>query len=1088
MRGFKPVLLFIFFVSGAAGLVYEVTWTRMLTLVFGSTVYATSTVLTAFMGGLALGSFYLSKKLERFEKPLITYAGLEIGIGVFALLFPLILKSLASVYVSLHRTLDVSFYAISLIRFALAFLVLLVPTTLMGATLPIISRGAVSKLESVGWDVGGLYSVNTFGAVCGTVATGFVLIRALGVRETLILAAFLNFGAAVGAALLQRGLPPLRVSTHRDEKAEVRPSSARRLVLWAVGISGFCALSYEVLWTRVLVFFLGSTTYAFSTMLASFLLGIAVGSFVFSKAADKTPKPLLPLGLLQVGIAVSAILLLPLFGEIYSIGALFKRPTWFNFIMGKFTPALSMMFVPTFMMGAVFPLAVKAFVSELPHLSGQVGTVYASNTLGSILGSFTSGFVLIPLLGIQRGVLAIALVNGLLGIWLIRKEGVRPKQLAPALIVLLGLEGIFIPVSHKPIVLKSAIFRYQHPNAKLLFYEEGVDATVTVLEDEDGTRSLYVDANRAAEDSRWDSPSHRVIAHLPLLLHPNPRRALVVGVGMGLTTYSVTQHGVEVDAVEISPGVIKAAERFFTHVNKNVFKSPLVHLFIEDGRNFILTTDRKYDMISTGIIHPLVSSGSSNIYSKDFYELCKRILTENGVMCQWVPLHRLPLDQFKMVIRTFMEVFPHTTLWYKFTPDFVILIGTRKPLRIDFKDFVKRASAPGVREGLEHDDLDAYSLLDSFMMDEEALRRFVGEGEIHTDDHPRLEFFGPGLMETTAENLIAMKPFRRSVIPYLVNYGDTPEERREVEDKLSRYFKATQLLIDAQIAYAKGQFERAAQLAYKAWRMNPLDGTIRFNMEVAREIALSNIDAQLEGIAAELRRRVRENPDDLDSYLKLGAIYQKLNRLDDAISAYKRAKQLDPENLQIRLALGTLYEARGDLDRAIAEYEEALRISDMPFIHGALATLYQKKGRIDEAISEIKKVLKAEPNLALAHSILGSLYAEKGEIGKAEKELLKAIELDPTLIAPRVNLASIYSDRGDLGKAEEVLREAMEVDPNVYEVRLDLAKVLMRQGKLREALEHARIAHALNKTEEAAKLIGEIERAMRRGGASPGSP
>ena len=258
----------------------------------------------------------------------------------------------------------------------------------------------------------------------------------------------------------------------------------------------------------------------------------------------------------------------------------------------------------------------------------------------------------------------IASVNTIIGCLLIALNSQTNRQLRLSAIVsaalIIILSNLFIH-TEKPIVLKSAIFKIQNPGGELLSYEEGVDASVTAMVDADGVHRLYVDTNQAAEDSRWDSPSHRVIAHLPLLLHPRPKRALIVGFGMGVTSYSAAQHGVTVDAVEISPGVVNA-NRYFTHANGNVLENPLVNLTIDDGRNYILTTENRYAMISTAIIHPLVSSGRSSIYSNDFYELCQRILTDDGIMCQWVPLHRLPEEYYKMIIRTFIKVFPHTTL------------------------------------------------------------------------------------------------------------------------------------------------------------------------------------------------------------------------------------------------------------------------------------------------------------------------------------------------------------------------------------------------------------------------------------------
>ena len=765
MRYIKPIVWLIFIFSGASGLIYQVIWMRQLTLIFGSTVFATSTVLTAFMGGLALGSYYFGKKIdESTQSPLRIYALLEAGIGAFCLVWPLILTVLGALYVLIHRNITSEFYTLSLIRFVLTFGVLLIPSTLMGGTLPVLTRFFVKRLEQLGTNIGILYALNTFGAVIGTVAAGFFLIEALGIRWTLGVGIAINFAVAAIAIVLARKALATEADepeeeTQQLESEDVTHQPERLLVLWAIGISGFCALAYEVLWTRIMVFFLGSTTYAFATMLAAFLFGIALGSIVLARWVDRIKQPIAIFGIAQLGIGLFALILMPAFEELYGLSRAFQS----TFGLSRFWTFFScflVMCLPTFLMGASFPLVTKIYTGSARQLGKSIGNVYAVNTVGSILGAFCAGFIFIPLLGIRPSIVLTVALNSGIGCLLIlrsRWQTETGKSLLQGIgigmpILNAGLAVILLLTVNQPLFLKSAIFKTQRPGDTLVDYNEEVDATVTTLKDDEGVYRLYVDTNQAADASRWDSPSHRVIAHLPLLLHPRPKRALVVGFGMGLTSHSITQHGVQVDAIELSSGVLSAAQKYFTHVNENVFENPQFNYKLNDGRNHILMTKTKYDMISTGIIHPLVSAGSSNIYTADFYRLCRKILTEDGIMCQWVPLHRLPEAHYKMIVRTFIEVFPETTLWYKYTPDFVILIGTREPLSIDYKNFISRAQIANIREGLAADDLDGMSLLDSFMMGPEIVHKYVGVGPIHTDNRPRLEFFhGADLVGTTTQ-------------------------------------------------------------------------------------------------------------------------------------------------------------------------------------------------------------------------------------------------------------------------------------------------------------------------------------------------
>ena len=1044
MRYIKPIVWLIFIFSGASGLIYEVIWMRQLTLIFGSTVFATSTVLTAFMAGLALGSFYFGRKIDESDQsPLRVYALLEAGIGAFCLVWPLILSVLGALYVLIHRNITSEFYTLSLIRFLLTFAIILIPSTLMGGTLPVLTRFFVKRLEQLGTNIGVLYALNTFGAVVGTVAAGFFLLEAFGIRWTLGIGIAINFAvAAIAIALAQRVSGTEDVSDQPETVVENKtdsPLSAEsqkskvenHLVLWAIGISGFCALAYEVLWTRIMVFFLGSTTYAFATMLAAFLFGIALGSIVFARWVDRIKQPVAIFGILQLGIGLFALILMPAFEELYGMTSTFQS-TFGGSRFWAFFSCFLVMCLPTFLMGASFPLVTKIYTGNEHQLGRSIGNVYSVNTVGSILGAFCAGFILIPLLGIRPSIVLTVALNTGIGCLLVLKGGQRSEAGRPLLqgisvgmpILNAGLAVILLFTLNQPLFLKSAIFKTQRPGDTLVDYNEEVDATVTTLKDDEAVYRLYVDTNQAADASRWDSPSHRVIAHLPLLLHPRPKRALVVGFGMGLTSYSITQHGVRVDAIELSEGVISAAQKHFTHVNGNVFSSPLFNYKINDGRNHILMTKTKYDMISTGIIHPLVSAGSSNIYTADFYRLCRRILSEDGIMCQWVPLHRLPEAHYKMIVRTFIEVFPHTTLWYKYTPDFVILIGTPEPLRINYKNFIERSMIASISEGLAADDLDGMSLLDSFMMGPETVRKYVGFGPVHTDNRPRLEFFrGADLANTTTQNVKGMAEYRERVLPYLTNYGSTLAEMKVVREQLDTYFRATQKLILGQIAYASAQYQNAASLMNEAVGLNPVDETVRYNFGVVAGLIREGEQEELQQIERQVQQTMAQNPEDIQGHLHLATLYEMQGELGKATRELEEFLRRDPTRSDIYLLLGPLYERQERYREALRTYERLERqekTSQLPApIFAAMAQLHLQLENLEEAEKYGMKGVAADANSWRSYYILANVYA-------AMNQPQKQIEHYDNALKALDQIIQVSTDTTDLQSVKQQIQSELD--------------------------------------------------------------
>jgi len=442
-RHTRLVVLPLFFLSGAAGLVYEVTWTRAFGTVFGNTVFATSAVLTAFMLGLALGSRLLGSIADVTSRPLQTYAFLELGVGAYAFAFPHILRLTDHLYAWLFRTLAPGPDLLNLVRFILSIAILLVPTVLMGGTLPILSRlwsvsatsspdradsrGPRSNTSHPGQGIGLLYALNTLGAVVGSFAAGFLLIRTVGVKSTVYLAAATNILVALAAFILSRFIgPDPNIKPHTPPrrrpitKAATRPAvvpapardNVRRIVLVTVAVAGFCSLACEVLWTRVLVFVLGTSTYAFACMLTCFILGLAIGAFIASRLLiRRTAKPILSLAILQLLVALAVLVSIRLSALIgrfdYALISRFHIAGFDKLTAGGFWPQVAVHFIdaalvlliPAVIMGCIFPIAVQTCTRSLNAIGRRVGQVYAWNIIGCVLGSFVAGFVMVPLLG-----------------------------------------------------------------------------------------------------------------------------------------------------------------------------------------------------------------------------------------------------------------------------------------------------------------------------------------------------------------------------------------------------------------------------------------------------------------------------------------------------------------------------------------------------------------------------------------------------------------------------------------------------------------------------------------------------------------
>jgi spermidine synthase len=789
------LLVCLFFLaSGFSALIYQVAWVRVLSVSFGTTIYAISTVLTLFMAGLALGSYLFGRWIDRWRRPLLVYGVLELALAVYVALLVAGMPWIQDMTVSWLRGRDLSHTSTSLIKFAVAAFVLLIPTTLMGGTLPVLAKHVTRSSRTIGRWLGLLYGLNTLGAVFGSLVAAYVLILRLGVNGTLLLAALISAlvgiascGLALGGAAGPQGKtsPTVGRDTPSDslESSGAPPVSeipGRRLtVLHAIAFtSGFAVLAAEVLWTRLFVNLLTANVLVFATILGAFLTGIALGSFLVSRWIDRLRSldVVVGLSLLVSGVLLGASVL----GQ-GGLGALFQQIRDLEALSpsAKVDLSLACMFlvaaVPATVFGTVLPALFRWGSRSLSTLGRDVGRLYAWNTLGAIAGSFASGFLMIPWLGLNASLLLLGLIYGLLAALVVRRTGWR---VVSGGVALAALVLVATPSVREPVYWFNGGFTQvvRIPAERTLFLEEGIEGTVGVL-GVGKVKALTVNGVAVAESSRHDLWDLLLKAHLPMLLHEDPRRVALVGLGAGVSLGAVEayEEPERIDTVEIAPEVVPA-HRLFASVNRRCWEDPRLRLWINDGRHFLMTTENRYDVISVDPTDPPVVYQ----YTQDFIRLCHDRLDEGGIMVQWVPLFHLSSLHLKVIMRAFLNVFPESTLWYDGTS--VLLVGRRgRPLNIDVQRMARRLGQGGVRASLGMiGGPDVWRLLSTYVAGPDALERMVGtEVPENSDDRPYLEYAvlrsAPVTPRTFAENLEMLEPHWEPVERLLGSADRTPD-------------------------------------------------------------------------------------------------------------------------------------------------------------------------------------------------------------------------------------------------------------------------------------------------------------------------
>ncbi len=1014
---FRRLIIPLFLVSGATGLIYEVTWMRSLGTVFGNTIFAASTVLTAFMLGLAVGSWFFGRRADGVSRPVRLYAWLQLGIGAYAFAFPTILQMVDRFYLWLYQAYEPGFYTLTLIRFIVSLLILLVPTALMGGTLPVLSglwAPADAKKQTAprtGQGVGLLYAVNTFGAVAGSFLAGYYLIRLLGVNTSVYLTAAVNVAVAVIAWLLSLRLKPRPlargVSKHKrqriggqkgqvgeQESVTLYSERVRKTVLIGVFVAGFCAMALQVLWTRVLVFVLETSAYAFACMLTCFILGIALGSLFSSMVlVPRLKNPVLAFGVIEFALALSILASIQMLGYLWAIDAYILehvvgwRISFSGDTLVHFLDTLAVIFIPTLLMGMVFPIAVRICAPVWETVSKRVGQVYAFNTIGCVLGSSAAGFLLIPLLGLRNSFLVVIAALFLLAVVLLATSGRRRMPLAIAGVVvsvaLVAASAAWIPHD----VFLQTMNTYHHPS-KIVFIDDGVTGTVTVHDVPDGNRLIAVDGVDVAGMDIMLRTTQKLQAYAPLFVHENPRDVVQIGYGSGETCGIGLDFGVaRYTIVDVCPGVFKAGV-FFDEINRRSYAHPRLRKIIMDGKNFIKLTEEKFDVIMNDSTYP-GTTGSSALYTYDHFQACRERLKPRGLLSCWVPLDLRPED-FRIIMRSFQAAMPHSSLWVvnNCVNKHAVLLGTLEPMQLDFRRIKAVAERPDIAKDLEQINVfSVYDFLDCLLVGEEELRALGGEGPLHTDDRPHLEFGAAIKRDVEGSWLEIMRAIGEHCTPLLnhvTNVGPLPGQQENPRMVLQQYSQATRHVLKGVVGALQGDPDIMNGQFAAARKVNPHDRDVDSILE------------ELRGEIVALEEAVETRPGVAELRQRLAKRYMLSQDYGRATEQYERFVTLAPDDPAGWNNLGICLRRTGAFGRAVAAFERALQLN--PGLLGAytnLAEACDAKGDIAGAMAALERVLPLldRTTQARTHDMLAQFSFRRQEHTRAVQHLDRAIEL-----------------------------------------------------------------------------------------------
>ena len=928
-----------FFLSGATSLLFEVLWSRQFVTVFGNSCYAISIVLCAYMAGIGLGGLLGGRLADSVTRRTLAFALVQAAVALCALAIPPMLDWMRFFVPTLPVLSQYSLLVSTLARFALSFAILVVPCFLMGTTLPLLVRTVTESDRSIGSRIGLLYCMNTLGAALGCLAGGFWMIGTFGLRETNQLAVGANFVIAILALALSRhadtvlsdvSAPLPTPHTERIDNNE-EPEAPARLLLALAFLNGFAGLACEVLWIRYMSFMVNST-YIFPTILCVYLLGAGLGGLIYGLLAGRIRRPALTLGVVEMLLALSVPATFITSALLFAGG---PPPP-----LEQKGMALLIVFLPTVLMGMAFPLLCAVYARRVQTLGLRTGLLYAVNTAGTVLGALLPIFVFIPFLGIQMSLWLISALYGVMGLALLAFANAKNRLamgtvLLPAAIayaVVLFLLFAMVPADLCQRVFLATDFGLAK-HTDILFYREGRTGTAVVTRNRvNNCRTVYINGVSEVPILYPHQLCFKMIGDLAPMLHPKPDDVLMIcfGGGVAAGATSVLPEVKSLTIVDLEKSVVKAAA-LLSQENNGLLQNPKASVVIDDGRNFIMTSPRKWPVIVSDSTHPK-SGDSWVLYTQEFYRQVRDHLTDDGVFVEWVPIHGLCVAEFKIITRTFQSVFPHASMWVVHGVDeqarfvsYVLLAATPGPLEIDVAKLQDRLNAEPVRR-----DLQPYGLhtpagfLDSFLCAEDSLRRWTGDGPVNTDDLPYTQYttrYSRGPAFRNADFIEATE----DIWPCLTNTG-SDDSAKQLHEALTLRAEANRFALTGRLdkAYAVLPDDVRYRQMRRLYEQGPhyvqaLVDIYRDNPKVLELLSLLRLSGPggLQATAPIHRRILKLDPKNVNALNSLGAICINANLLPQAENYLTLAVQLAPNSLTARYNLGLALYRQGRLQEAL---------------------------------------------------------------------------------------------------------------------------------------------------------------------------
>lgn len=1017
-------VMVIYFCSGACSLIDEVVWLRLLKLSLGNTVYASSIVVSVFMGGLALGALIMSRFADRVKKHLKLYALLELLITVSALSMPWALRLADKGYVLFYRRFQPGPASLLAVQIIFSAMLLLIPTMLMGSTLPLLGRFITNLESKVGQLVGRLYALNMLGAALGCFLAGFVFLRSFGVMGTLYIAAGLNLLVSFGGWFLsffsKISIPP------QDKKAKselfinaVRKVDARfYLLVTAFFMSGLICIAYEIIWMRSVIHLIGGTTYVFSAVLTIYLLGNVIGVGIGSRLSRLMKAPVLGFALTISLLGACGLFYLPFlrwvseaipnFKPLFKIGYSEVLVSGFYFFRPLFQSAV-LFLIPSVIMGIGFPLALQGWAYHMHKVARTTGTAYTANTIGAVAGGIVAGFIVIPLMGVHSSMLLFSLsaltIGTVLFILFHPGPGIYSRVIFSCLAVFLALLGLGVPGdSFHKIVSKIDL-----PTSPLLLaVREGINTTVSVHQDGNG-RYLYASGQSLAGDNQVSRTDQKLLGHFGLMLHPDAKKVLSVGFGSGETTACLWRHGLEkIDCVEIAPEVVETSLEYFDHINLGKSLNEKINMIYMDAKNYINLTEQKYDLIINDSMHPKTFAENASLYTKEYFQSAKAHLNDKGMFVSWVPTYEMNFLVMDSIIGTLMEVFPYVTLWYPSSSPapLVILVASEHPQLYSLSFIEDKLALPDLSEDMKSINIyNAMDFLSCYICDERSLQKLISDYSVNSDFRAFVEFdIASSVLRSSLFDRYIWNVRSDSVSDHIIWAGSTEHRDKWIREFQDVYQASTYLLKSHQ-AGIRGD--------YLAMLKHVTEGLTIAPGYPALIMARSNCEKLLRSHAISLLRSGQINkpaeiagkmldiyPGSSSAWFIRSGIAQHEGNMQKALSAANKAVDFAQNNAETHKRLGDVFLITKQISKAVVEYKKAMNLEpdNLNILKALIPHLVIEKGaefydpahacELAERACEMTYFKDAE----FVH-FLAMAYAAKGSFSDAVVTAQRAIEL-----------------------------------------------------------------------------------------------